>query len=120
MTDDGLGVLMNPTKSSEVTNYYVTDSFAQMAQFAWIGQKKASAWDQLNGSAEQVRAGTAISYLYAWAPKTIAEASANSGHAMELGAYCPKATLWPVTASFGTGALIRIQKNRNGFWSCLT
>jgi putative aldouronate transport system substrate-binding protein len=91
MTDDGLGVLMNPTKSSEVTNYYATDSFAQMAQFAWDWTKEGIiAWDQLNGSAEQVRAGTAISYLYAWAPKTIAEASANSGHAMEAWRILPE------------------------------
>lgn len=87
---NSLGVLYDP-ESTEVVNYYETETFRQLVNYAWEWQKEGLIGsDDLTDSYSLVKAGTAAACNYSYTPKAEVEASANCGMEMVAWTYDAK------------------------------
>lgn len=82
-SDQLLGVLLEPTTSSTVENFYTSKRFTETCEYAYKwNQDGLITFDGNTDYISAVRAGTAMGTYYVWTPKAELEATMNVGQEM--------------------------------------
>ncbi|MCQ4840659.1 ABC transporter substrate-binding protein [Neglectibacter timonensis] len=77
---NGLGVLMDPVNSTEVTDYYQSKSYEQLCNYMYAWKQEGLLdRDSLTSGLDLMRAGKSLCSGYALSPKATAEAGTSAG-----------------------------------------
>lgn len=80
---NNLGVLMDPVNSTEVSDYYQSESYAQLCNYMYAWRQEGLLdRDTLTSGLDLIRAGKSLCSSYALSPKASAEAGTSTGYAM--------------------------------------
>lgn len=83
-----LGVLLDPVGDSTVSNWYASDAYAKICNYAYSWKQQGLMdRDTLTAGLDLLRAGKTFTSGYAYSPKAEAEGSTSAGHAMTAWTY---------------------------------
>lgn len=85
---NNLGVLLDPVNDTTVSNWYASEAYAQICNYAYSWKQQGLMdRDTLTAGLDLLRAGKTFSSGYALSPKAEAEGSTSAGHAMTAWQY---------------------------------
>lgn len=83
-----LGVLLNPVSDPTISNWYASEEYAKICNYAYSWKQQGLMdRDNLTSGLDLLRAGKTFTSGYALSPKAEAEGSTSAGHAMTAWSY---------------------------------
>ena len=80
---NNLGVLLDPVNDTTVSNWYASDAYAKICEYAYSWKQQGLMdRDSLTAGLDLLRAGKTFTSSYAYSPKAEAEGSTSAGHEM--------------------------------------